>query len=130
MLLAITYISVPAGEVDSAGLSSIWIDGMQRNRETDITGGLLFTGTFYFQTIEGDPEKVASLMERIKHDSRHTDVEIISENDLTARLFSEQPLKLIDASQSGHLRERFARERVAGPSVHDVNKAVYRLSRL
>jgi hypothetical protein len=52
-----------------------------RNRDLDVTGALLFTGTHFVQLLEGPPDSVAELQESIFRDARHEQVITIHNDD-------------------------------------------------
>jgi len=130
MLVSVSYISEPCITLDDETLSTLWLDCIERNEAAGITGGLFFSGEFFFQTIEGEPDRVDALMAKIAADTRHRDVQIVAENDLTARLYDGHPMKLIDASRSPELRARYSRARVADGTLQERTRAIWRLARL
>jgi hypothetical protein len=57
------------------------------NAELDITGLLIFDGQRFCQQLEGPQKAVLKLIERIRNDPRHTNVEILHNAPLAARRF-------------------------------------------
>ena len=57
------------------------------NQIKGITGLLIFDGMRYCQQLEGSQKQVLSLMEKIRHDPRHINVEILHHGELADRRF-------------------------------------------
>ncbi|QYE37067.1 BLUF domain-containing protein (plasmid) [Polymorphobacter sp. PAMC 29334] len=60
---------------------------MIRNRKSEITGALMYTGARFIQILEGRNESVLELMDKIHRDVRHKNVRVISQRIVTSRLF-------------------------------------------
>lgn len=59
-----------------------------QNAQRDITGLLIFDGLRFCQHVEGPGEAVRSLMARITHDPRHTDIKLMYDGPLVQRRYS------------------------------------------
>jgi hypothetical protein len=60
------------------------------NRSTAITGLLCFNGEYFLQVMEGAHQAINSLYSRILRDSRHSDAQLLSYDDLVeTRIFSD-----------------------------------------
>lgn len=59
------------------------------NARAGITGALMFTEKNFAQVLEGPPDEVTKLMERIKRDGRHSGVTVVLEDCIERRLFAE-----------------------------------------
>jgi hypothetical protein len=66
----------------------------QRNRERSITGQLIYEDQRFFQWIEGPGEQLKDLWESIKRDPRHTDIEVLGNQQIPARFFGDWNLLL------------------------------------
>lgn len=66
------------------------------NAAQDITGLLIFDGLRFCQQLEGPQKSVLALIERIRTDTRHTDVEIFHHGPLAARRFRTFALGFTD----------------------------------
>ena len=62
------------------------------NRSRDITGLLIFDGMHFCQQFEGSDTEVAGLMERIRQDPRHTNIELLHYGPLAERRFKRWSL--------------------------------------
>lgn len=108
-LLTITYISDalmdPAER--SARVEQIVTDARPRNARLGVTGTLLFTGTRFAQTIEGDEAVVDALMARIGDDKRHCVRAIIERHPINQRRFSTWSMAY--SGDSAFVSQRVAR---------------------
>ncbi|MBT8472255.1 MAG: BLUF domain-containing protein [Marinicaulis sp.] len=71
-----SQIQVPARDV-TCELEEIAKVSQKNNRENNITGALLCEGSHFLQLIEGKKAKLDQLFEKIKIDSRHTDITVL-----------------------------------------------------
>ena len=71
------FVSRIAVGFDFGIIRNIVLAARERNAAGRITGGLLFDGERFCELIEGDEADVRQLIERISHDSRHTDVTVL-----------------------------------------------------
>jgi hypothetical protein len=58
-------------------VSEILSASVANNRQADISGGLIFSGEWFAQVLEGDRVAVAETFARIQRDARHGDVSTI-----------------------------------------------------
>ncbi|MFN6980906.1 MAG: BLUF domain-containing protein [Brevundimonas sp.] len=62
----------------------------ERNNSRDhITGSLVFDDGWFFQAMEGPAEALGRLMRRLELDSRHYDIEVVHQVQVTSRLFQD-----------------------------------------
>lgn len=59
------------------------------NREKNITGMLLYGNKHFMQVLEGNNYEVDQLLDRIKRDPRHTDIEVSLRTPIQAREFGK-----------------------------------------
>lgn len=59
------------------------------NAELDITGLLIFDGQRFCQQLEGPQKAVLKLVERIRNDPRHINVEVLHHGPLVGRRFQQ-----------------------------------------
>lgn len=67
-----------------------------KNSDAGITGLLLLCGQHFLQVLEGPPEKVNALFQKISVDSRHHTVELIEFRTSVESLFEEWSMRLVD----------------------------------
>lgn len=77
--------------------------GQARNAYLGVTGALIFTHIHFAQYIEGSRSDVDILMESIRYDRRHTDIEILNKAVTSQRMFSRWGLAY---SGPSHFAER------------------------
>lgn len=99
---AILYTSrIPATESKTSvprSLPRILNHARKSNPTDDITGLLTFNNGRYFQVLEGPDSKVDALFQRIKRDTRHENVLLMTEFSITERCFEGNGLKLGNVS--------------------------------
>jgi hypothetical protein len=66
----------------------------RRNRAESITGLLIYDDGRFMQWLEGPAEAIARLWESMRHDPRHTDIEIVTDGPTPERHFPGWDLKL------------------------------------
>ncbi|AWW75621.1 hypothetical protein CD351_14380 [Erythrobacter sp. KY5] len=84
---SLTYQSRATFRPTAADLRELAWKARSRNHALGVTGMLLYDRGRFFQTLEGPPESLKSLWDSISKDQRHTDIEILSEHIIPARLF-------------------------------------------
>lgn len=95
-------------------LDKIYKASIKNNLKSRLTGCLAHPDGHFVQIIEGEPGHVAALIDRLRADSRHADLEILGEWKAGARLFpawamarpdlrplADQSFRLIDEEGSG-----------------------------
>ncbi|WP_283380032.1 BLUF domain-containing protein, partial [Pseudomonas aeruginosa] len=70
----IIYRSHICDDVPVKALETMVAAADSKNRQSDVTGILLFNGTHFFQLLEGPVENVTAIYEQICRDPRHHNV--------------------------------------------------------
>ncbi len=83
------YISNPSVGFDDARLASLLTTARAANQANDITGVLLFSGNSFVQCIEGCNETVQRLAENIRGDTRHKNLIVLHEGEVSERSFAQ-----------------------------------------
>lgn len=83
----LTYVSTAAANLRPSDVDDIVETAQRRNAEVAITGLLLFNGTNFLQTLEGEAPPVKSLIERIKSDPRHSGLIVLGDGPCEGRAF-------------------------------------------
>ncbi|MDP1742719.1 BLUF domain-containing protein [Polaromonas sp.] len=83
----VLYVSTLAPEASLQVVAKIAAKSRIANGATGITGVLIFDGMRFCQQIEGPRTEVLALIQRIRQDSRHVNVEILRHGPLEARRF-------------------------------------------
>ncbi|KWV91645.1 BLUF domain-containing protein [Erythrobacter sp. YT30] len=84
---SLTYQSRATVRPTAADLRELSLKAQARNHTLGVTGMLLYENGRYFQTLEGPPAKLQQVWSSIRSDERHTDIEVLSEHLIPARLF-------------------------------------------
>jgi DNA-binding transcriptional regulator WhiA len=85
--IQIVYTSKARSDVNDAQIINIHSKALSNNVQKGITGMLLYTKGTFLQVIEGEADIIDRLMETIKSDTRHHDVEILVRNSIKHREF-------------------------------------------
>lgn len=83
----ILYVSKLAADAPIRVVADIAVKSRSANHSRDITGLLVFDGMHFCQQFEGSDVEVSALMERIRRDPRHTNVEVLHHGPLAKRRF-------------------------------------------
>jgi hypothetical protein len=85
--IQIVYTSKAQSDVNDAQIVDIHSAAIRNNARSGITGMLLYTKGTFLQVIEGDADTVDHLIEKIRTDTRHYDVEVLVRNPIKYREF-------------------------------------------
>jgi AraC-like DNA-binding protein len=91
----LSYRSKAAFFIGEAEVQDIVDTSDRNNKDVSITGCLIQFGDEFFQLLEGPKQQVLLLFERIKIDSRHTNVELLWKGARKERIFNEWGLILV-----------------------------------
>jgi hypothetical protein len=93
-LSAIVYRSRAVQPLSGTELHWLTQVAQSRNRTEAITGLVVYDEGCFYQWLEGPREGLGRVMESIRRDPRHTDVEILDEHPSSMRHFGGWPMKL------------------------------------
>jgi len=99
VLVTLAYVSRSRIGSDPAGVAHIARRAARRNAALGLTGALYFDDRVFFQTLEGPAEGLATVMERIARDPRHTDLRVLDRREVYSRLFEGWEMKLVDGAR-------------------------------
>lgn len=88
-LYEVLYISTIAPDAPVSVVAEIAAKARIANQQRDITGLLIFDGQRFCQQLEGTQKQVLSLLERIRLDPRHVDVNVVHHGPLATRRFKQ-----------------------------------------
>lgn len=91
----VAYTSLAALDFTEQQLIDIHAAARDLNGIDGITGILIFNGTHFLQWIEGPPQAIDDLIERLRRDPRHSAFEIREEVFANERLFAHWSLALV-----------------------------------
>ncbi len=86
-LYEVLYVSTIAPDQPLSVVADIAGRARQANAALDITGLLIFDGQRFCQQLEGPQKTVLKLIERIRNDPRHINVEVLHHGPLAGRRF-------------------------------------------
>lgn len=81
------YVSTASPEVNSDTVDAIVKKSEQNNIERGISGALAYNGFNFAQVLEGNRDEIHKLFEYIKNDNRHSGVILMSEKEITERVY-------------------------------------------
>ena len=88
MLVRLLYASRAAAHIDQDALLAILRQSKSHNPALGVTGVLCFSGGIFIQALEGGRSAVNRLYLKIATDPRHTDVELLSYEEISERRFA------------------------------------------
>lgn len=91
----LSYRSKAAFYIGEAEVKRIEATSDSKNKDVQITGCLIHFEDHFFQLLEGPKQEVLRLYEKIKDDSRHSEVEVLWKGARKDRLFEHWGLILI-----------------------------------
>jgi hypothetical protein len=87
MLVRCLYASRAAAALDNALLDDILEQSRKKNPPLGITGLLCVSGDIFIQVLEGGRDEVCDLYNAIVRDTRHTQVRLLSYEEIAERRF-------------------------------------------
>lgn len=98
MTYQVIYSSESSTPLQQDDLEAILEQARRNNAKNAITGALVYVDGIFFQILEGEPQIVRSLMEKIDSDVRHETVTILREVEIPAALFSDWKMAYVSAT--------------------------------
>lgn len=95
-MLSFIYISASKGLLSEEELLKILKVSRGNNASKQITGMLLYKGGNFMQVLEGPDDAVNELYEKIKKDSRHHGVSVISKEQIQTRQFPNWEMAFVN----------------------------------
>lgn len=87
-LLSVLYSSNATEPFDDALLGELLAQSRADNQRAGLTGMLLYRAGRFIQVLEGAPDAVRALVDRIRDDPRHRDMRILIEQPVEDRQFA------------------------------------------
>ena len=88
----VIYISRPT-HFDHIVLEDILQTSRSNNPQNGITGNLIYHSDLFLQILEGPPEAINNLYNKILSDSRHNDIIKLRDSEFHTRLFASWAMK-------------------------------------
>ena len=99
MLVRLMYASRAVPAVDQEELLAILRKSKANNPPLGVTGVLCFSEGIFLQVLEGGRSSVNGLYNRIASDSRHTQVELLSYEEIGERSFAGWSMGQVDMAR-------------------------------
>lgn len=103
-LRAIAYVSLAKADLSAARLQAVVEDAARFNRMAGVTGVLLHDGERFLQYIEGPPDGIDSVYERILQAGSHLDIVELARSRLGQRQFPYWAMRVLPVD-AGLLRQ-------------------------
>ena len=87
-MIQLVYASAAKNEFTTAELAELLAGARTRNTELEVSGLLLYKSRSFLQVLEGEPDRVEPLYERIGKDRRHDHILVIARRSVEERTFS------------------------------------------
>jgi methanogenic corrinoid protein MtbC1 len=94
MLAKLVYRSRATHPLSQAELHQLTVAAQSRNLCESITGLVVYDDSQFFQWLEGPAESLQRIMDSIRNDPRHTDIEVLENETADTRRFSDWSMKL------------------------------------
>ena len=127
-LKSLTYTSLARLDLEAADLEAIHRTAREVNALEGITGLLIFNGTHFLQIIEGAPNAIDDLVERLRRDPRHSGLEIRDERPAEDRSFPGWSMELAKVSASYFEAKDMISERLPAATAADVRDRIIRMT--
>jgi hypothetical protein len=127
-LKSLTYTSLASIDLEAADLEAIHRTARELNALEGITGLLIFNGTHFLQVVEGAPDAIDDLVERLRRDPRHSSVEIRDEHEVEQRSFPDWSMELVRVSASYFEAKETLSERLLDAVAPNVRDRVLRMT--
>jgi hypothetical protein len=98
MLTRLLYVSKPVGPITTFVTSSILEVCSVNNKKAEITGVLCQGSGIYMQVIEGRRSAINALYSRIISDKRHSQIELLSFEEVNQRRYGHWSMALVQLS--------------------------------
>lgn len=94
-LSRLIYCSRAIADLDYGDLKDIMTKSQKNNQPVGVTGILCFGNTIFLQILEGHRQEISKTYNRIIHDTRHFDTEIIDFQEIEERLFTDWSMRVV-----------------------------------
>jgi hypothetical protein len=98
MLVRLLYASRASAPVKDNMLDSILLQSQKHNPKLGITGILCYSEDLFLQVLEGGRDEVCDLYNTIVRDDRHTNVRILTYQEISERNFGGWTMGYVDIS--------------------------------
>lgn len=104
LLLQLIYISGASVPFSQKELKSLLKKAREKNHEVDVSGILIFHDGAFFQVLEGPPEAVYTIYDRISQDPRHDEIKLLLKSEVEERSFPDWSMGFVNIEKASDLR--------------------------
>jgi hypothetical protein len=101
-LKSVTYTSLASLDLSGGDVEAILRSARESNALDGITGLLVFNGTHFMQIVEGAPDAIDDLLDRLRRDPRHSGLEIRDERLIAERFFGGWTMEMVRVKSRYH----------------------------
>ncbi len=83
------YVSRTRPGLNISQIKDIVLRAQRANRQLDVTGMLAHSGAHFAQVLEGTAEHLATLVDKIRRDLRHTDIKVMQDEAIHQRDYAQ-----------------------------------------
>jgi hypothetical protein len=123
-MFSLIYTSKEKQEFAPPDLKKLLVSARIRNRETRVTGMLVYQAGTFLQVLEGEEEAVETIFSRIERDTRHGDIRVLNRNVSRPkrRVFGEWSMGFADVKGTAQILRGFI-DVNKGPRLSDLDEA-------
>lgn len=99
MLVRLLYASRPATPLTPDVIDQVLAQSRKKNPALGVTGMLCVSDKIYIQVLEGGREEVCNLYNAIVRDERHTDVRLLTYEEIAERRFGSWTMAQVHAAK-------------------------------
>jgi hypothetical protein len=114
-----------------AEVDAILASAQRNNSRLCVTGALIFNGGIFAQVLEGSRRDIELTFERIQRDARHSDVDVLTFEEVQNRQFTSWSMAFVGRSREGenlfgHISEAtgFEARRMEGERIFEIMRAI------
>jgi hypothetical protein len=98
VIYQIIYSSQAKVPMSMAGLEEILVDARAANEKRQVTGVLVYVDGVFLQILEGEEAVIRGLVQSISADSRHGDLKVFYERQVSHRTFPDWRMAYLSAT--------------------------------
>ena len=129
MLIRLFYVSEVSPACTEVDVQVILGQAQVRNRRLDVTGMLAKSDGHFCQVLEGRPDCVDQIMDRVRRDRRHTRIRVLMEQPCERRLFEGWAMGLVNRDDmAAEMRQLHVAGALAGVPMQEVIRRLMELN--
>ena len=127
-LKSLTYTSLARLDLTADDLAAIHRTARDINAIEGVSGLLIYNGTHFLQIIEGGPDAIDGLVERLRRDPRHSGLEIRDERRVDRRSFPGWSMELAQVQSDYFAAREKISERLPDGVPQDVRDRLFQMT--